>query len=210
MREMPKPPSIIPNDNGNPAEILEDIHFAGKPLPANLREARIIINKTTRKLYLYSGSSVARIYPVSLGFDPENDKEKEGDGRTPEGIFYVCNKNPQSRFYLSLGVSYPNLEDAERGLKDGIISYHEYEMIVRAMKHNKRPPWFTPLGGAICIHGGGVDWDWTEGCIALENSHMQELYRAVPVGTPIVIKKSAGRIYGKNRNPSLIEFTARQ
>jgi murein L,D-transpeptidase YafK len=117
-----------------------------------------------------------------------NDKERRGDSRTPEGDFRVVVKNEKSQFYLSLGLDYPNREDAARGLRDGLITRAEYDRIVRAIRRKGIPPWDTALGGEIYIHGGGTANDWTAGCAALENADMQELFDAVPVGTPVRIK----------------------
>jgi len=159
-----------------------------KKLTSTIRNARIIIDKEARRLFLYSGSDLVKIYPISLGLDPVGDKERQGDRRTPEGKFYVCNKNPKSKYYLSLGISYPNIEDAERGLKQGLITQQQYRAIIQAIKAGRKPPWNTALGGAICIHGGGIPWDWTYGCIAMRNSDIEELFRVTPMGTPVVIK----------------------
>lgn len=173
--------------------LLDDIQYLDTKLHTPLKNARIVVNKARKKLYLLSDNKVVRVYPVSLGFDPVNDKLKQGDGRTPEGKFYICTKNSKSRFYLSLGLSYPGLEDAERGIKQGLITKKEYKKIVWAIRNGKRPPWSTKLGGAICIHGGGVAWNWTSGCIALRNSDMKELFRIVPTGTPVIIEKLGTR-----------------
>ena len=70
-----------------------------------------------------------------------------GDGRTPEGTFYVCVKNPESKYHLSLGLSYPNIEDADRGLSDKLISKREHRVIVEAIRRYRQPPWNTDLGG---------------------------------------------------------------
>ncbi len=172
---------------------LDDVKYLNTDLSKPLKNAKIIVNKTKRKLYLLEGNKVVRIYPVSLGFDPVNDKVRQGDGRTPEGRFYVCTRNPQSRFHLSLGISYPSLEDAERGLKQGLITRKEYDQIVWAIRKGRKPPWSTKLGGAICIHGGGVAWNWTEGCIALNNRDIEELFKIVPTGTPVIIEKIGTR-----------------
>lgn len=170
----------------NDQTALETDQVPDKP-DGPLREARIIIDKTERKLFLYSGDELIKTYPVRLGLDPVGDKEKAGDRRTPEGSFYICTKNPKSRFFLSLGLSYPNKEDAERGLSNGLITREQYRAIVQAIEAGRKPPWNTPLGGAICIHGGGIAWDWTHGCIALQNKDVQELYRILPVGTPVTV-----------------------
>ncbi len=176
-----------------PFYFLDDVKYLDQDISHPLKNAKIVVNKTKRKLYLLAGNRVVRIYPVSLGFDPVNDKVRQGDGRTPEGKFYVCTKNPQSRFHLSLGISYPTIEDAERGLKQGLITRKEYDQIAWAIKKGKRPPWSTRLGGAICIHGGGVAWNWTQGCIALNNRDMEELFKIVPTGTPVIIEKLGTR-----------------
>lgn len=89
---------------------------------------------------------------------------RQGDRRTPEGEFYIFTKNDKSAFYLSLGVSYPNIEDAERGLRDGMITRGQHDAIVRATRNKRTPPQNTRLGGTIYIHGNGASSDWTWGC----------------------------------------------
>jgi lipoprotein-anchoring transpeptidase ErfK/SrfK len=157
------------------------------PLNLPLVKPRIEINKRKRKLFLYSEEKVVRIYKVALGFNPIDDKGRQGDGCTPEGKFYVCRKNSQSEYYLSLGISYPNAEDAARGLREGIITPEQYTQIMHAIRSQETPPWNTPLGGAIYIHGCGSQRDWTLGCIALDNDNIKELFAVVPNGTPLSI-----------------------
>ncbi|RUM87504.1 MAG: hypothetical protein DSZ23_05740 [Thermodesulfatator sp.] len=164
-----------------------DLKYLYQPLPKPLKDARIIVNKKKRILYLFSGETLMRIYPVNLGPDPLRDKIKQGDGRTPEGRFFICNKNPRSKYYKALGISYPSREDALRGLKQGLITKQQYKEIISAIDHGRKPPWFTRLGGAVCIHGGGIGWDWTRGCIALRNPDVNELFQVVSVGTPVTI-----------------------
>jgi murein L,D-transpeptidase YafK len=159
-----------------------------RPMKLPLVKPEIVIKKGARLLTLFSGGKAVRMYRMVLGFSPEGDKQREGDGRTPEGTFYVCAKNGQSAFYLSLGLSYPSEEDAARGLSDGLITREQSESITRAIKSRGRPPWNTPLGGEIFIHGGGTNSDWTFGCVALENEHIKELFDAVPLGTIVRIK----------------------
>jgi murein L,D-transpeptidase YafK len=125
---------------------------------------------------------------VGLGFNPVGDKEREGDGRTPEGNFYIFVKNAKSSYYLSLGISYPNVEDARRGLRDPLISKDQHDEIVRAIRNVKKPPQETPLGGLIYIHGNCAQTDWTLGCVALENENMKELFDLAFVGMPVTIK----------------------
>jgi len=152
-----------------------------------IEKPRIIVYKSARKLEFYSDQKLLRTYRVGLGFNPVPDKQKEGDGATPEGEFYIFVKNNQSSYFLSLGVSYPNLEDAERGLRDGLINKTQYDTIVEAIRKKVGPPQYTKLGGLIYIHGHGSSRDWTWGCVALENADIKELYNAVSVGTPVTI-----------------------
>jgi murein L,D-transpeptidase YafK len=122
-----------------------------------------------------------------LGFSPVVDKVREGDGATPEGEFYIFVKNNKSAYYLSLGISYPNAEDAERGFRDGLINKNQRDNILEAIRTKAAPPQYTNLGGLIYIHGHGSRSDWTWGCVALENEDIKELYEAVHVGTPVTI-----------------------
>jgi murein L,D-transpeptidase YafK len=153
-----------------------------------VQKPRIIVYKHDRKLELYSDQTLLRTYRVGLGFSPVADKVREGDGATPEGDFYIFVKNSKSAYYLSLGVSYPNPEDAERGLRDGLITRPQYDAIIQAHRNKTAPPQYTKLGGLIYIHGNGARSDWTWGCVALENADMKELYDSVSVGTPVTIK----------------------
>jgi murein L,D-transpeptidase YafK len=158
------------------------------PLKLPLDSPGIIVRKSARELTLYSGEKALRVYRVGLGFDPEDDKARQGDGRTPEGSFYVCVKNANSKYYLSLGLSYPNKEHAERGLRSGLITRAQHDQIMKAHELKARPPWNTPLGGEIFIHGNGSKSDWTLGCVALEDHDMKELFDAIPKGAPVIIK----------------------
>jgi murein L,D-transpeptidase YafK len=161
----------------------------GKPtLRLPLNSPRIVVHKGKRRMELYSGGAVVRTYQIGLGLSPVADKVRQGDRATPEGEFYIFTKNNKSAFYLSLGISYPNVEDAERGLRDGLISRAQRDAIVRAIKRKATPPQNTPLGGDIYIHGNGAKSDWTWGCVALENVDMRELFDSIPVGTPVTIK----------------------
>lgn len=155
-------------------------------LPA-LENPRLVIGKKERKLEVFDGEKLVKTYPIVLGSAPVGDKEQEGDGRTPEGEFYIFTKNEKSRFYLSLGVSYPSIDDAARGLQAGMITPEEHDLIVEAVENREMPPQKTKLGGEIYIHGGGTLTDWTDGCIALRNEEMKELFEAIPVGTAVSI-----------------------
>lgn len=159
----------------------------GEQLPA-LKNPLIVVKKKERKLLLYDEEKLVKTYNVGLGFAPVGDKQKQGDGKTPEGEFYIFTKNPKSRFYLSLGVSYPNIEDAERGLKENLITKGQHETIVKAVNGKKTPLQNTKLGGEIYIHGNGNSSDWTWGCVALDDSDMKELFDAIPTGAKVRIE----------------------
>ena len=146
-------------------------------------ELRVVVRKRARRLLVFRGKTQIRSFPMVLGSEPKGDKQREGDGRTPVGTFYVCEKNAKSKYYLFIGVSYPNGEDAARGLRDGLIKREEHDAIVRAIAERRTPPWYTRLGGEIGVHGGGTAWDWTRGCVALDN-----LYALIREGTTFTIE----------------------
>ena len=157
-----------------------------RPLPP-MENPNIVISKKKRLLEIFDGETLVRQYKITLGFATRGDKRIEGDGKTPEGEFYLFTKNAESRFYLSLGLSYPNVEAAKRGLKEKIISREEYDAILKAIAEKKMPPQKTALGGEIYIHGGGIESDWTEGCVALPNEEIKEIFDAIPTGAKVKI-----------------------
>src|SRR6266849_1956863 len=159
-----------------------------QPLKLPLRDPKIVVKKAQRQLLLFSADKLVRTYRIGLGLSPVGDKVRAGDRRTPEGDFYIFTKNDKSAFYLSLGLSYPNVPHAELGLRDGLINRSQYETIMRALKARKAPPQNTRLGGDIYIHGHGSSSDWTWGRVALENEDIRELFDAVNVGTPVTIQ----------------------
>jgi len=129
----------------------------------------VVVNKGARNMYLLHHDKVLEAYPIKLGFAPEGHKEIEGDGKTPEGRYWIDRRNPNSAFHLSLGISYPNEQDR-----------------IRAAKMGKSP------GGDIFIHGQKDPLrrdrnDWTWGCIAVTNKQMEDIYAMVGNGTPIQI-----------------------
>ncbi len=129
----------------------------------------VVVNKTSRRMYLFHNEKVLKRYDVDLGFAPAGAKEFEGDGRTPEGLYFIDRRNPNSSFHLSLGISYPNAQD-----------------IAKARAAGKSP------GGDIFIHGQPNllkmrREDWTLGCVAVKNREMEEIYAMVRNGTPIKI-----------------------
>ncbi len=161
--------------------------FAQK-IMSEIKNPQIVVEKKKRNLKLYDGKKLFKTYKISLGAVPVGDKEIEGDGKTPEGEFYVFTKNDKSSFFLSLGLSYPNKEDAERGIKANLITQAEHDEIIRAIDAKEMPLQKTKLGGEIYIHGGGCNADWTQGCMALENDEMQEIFDVTAVGTTVLIK----------------------
>ena len=179
----------LPEPNKPLAEICREL---GIVLP--FKSPLIVVNKSQRKLFLYEGETFLKCYPVSLGKNPAGQKEREGDKKTPEGNFYICQKveNPKKELLGSrwMRISYPNEEAAERGLKNGLITEEEYRRIVRALLRKETPPQKTPLGGGIGIHGGnGLHFkaDWTEGCIGMYDEDIEEFYDFIPLGTPVKI-----------------------
>jgi murein L,D-transpeptidase YafK len=97
----------------------------------NLSDPRIVIKKGARTLELFDGERLVKTYPMVLGFAPVGDKEVVGDGKTPEGEFYIFVKNDKSKFYLSLGLSYPDADDAKRGLEKRLITRGQYDQKAR-------------------------------------------------------------------------------
>ncbi len=148
---------------------------------------RIVVTKSERRLELFDGTELVASYGIALGFEPVGDKEQRDDGRTPEGEFFVFVKNSKSKYHLSLGIGYPDAEDADRGLAAGLISESEHAEIVAAGRECRKPPQDTGLGGEIYIHGGGTESDWTWGCVALDDGEMTEIFAAARVGMPVLI-----------------------
>lgn len=161
---------------------------AQKGVAYPLNQPSVVIHKSARHLQIYEGKHLIGEFRIALSVSPKGDKAQEGDRKVPEGRFYICEKHYSARFYLFLGLSYPSIEDAERGKNTGPIDKSQYDAIKQAHKQGTCPPWNTPLGGAIGIHGGGVQSDWTIGCIAMKNQDVELLYMLLPVGTPVSIQ----------------------
>lgn len=168
-----------------PEEISSEV--TSNSLDTPIASPGIVVKKSERILELWDGDSLYGSYPIGLGFSPEGHKTREGDGKTPVGTYYVCTRNSNSRFYLSLGVSYPNQEDASTALDEGRIDQNTYRQITDAINSQAQPPWNTALGGEIMIHGMGSSSDWTAGCIAVDNEVMDILWRHVKLKTVIEI-----------------------
>lgn len=133
----------------------------------------ILIEKAARRMTLLQNGKTLRTYRIALGFSPDGDKVREGDGRTPEGRFTIDRRNDQSSYHLSLGLDYPQPDDITRAAAEG----------------------YSP-GGDIMIHGQPnklpetliVKGDWTAGCIALTNAEMREIWDHTPIGTVVEIR----------------------
>ena len=152
----------------------------------------ILIEKAARRLTFFDGKDGKPVFscPISLGFCPNGPKIKEGDGRTPEGRYRVVTINRQSRFHTALGLSYPSPADVRRARHDVSISPLARLRIRAASLLGLRPPWKTPLGGFVMIHGEHPDrktGDWTAGCIALSNEDITRLAALVHKGEPVQI-----------------------
>lgn len=149
-------------------------------------DAAVAYNIYSHTLELWSCGQLLYSCRGNSGRAP-GDKEIEGDGKTPLGEFYIVSKNEQSKLYKSLGLSYPNAEDAERGLRDGLITKSQYRKILNANKNKKMPNWYTKLGGAIMIHGEMNASDGSSGCVAINNEDIDFIWHYVKVGTPVII-----------------------
>jgi murein L,D-transpeptidase YafK len=179
------PQTVVPHAGALTAE---EEAVNRRPLKLPLDKPRVVVRKAARRLELFAGGARVRVFRVGVGFAPEGDKERQGDGRTPEGDFYVCLKNDRSNFHLSLGLNYPDAAAAARALDARLITRAQHDAIVRANQERRCPPWDTELGGEIFIHGGGSASDWTLGCVALDNEHVKELFDHLPNGTPVRIE----------------------
>jgi murein L,D-transpeptidase YafK len=135
---------------------------------------RVVVRKGERRLFLMRGESVLRSYKIALGLNPVGHKEREGDFRTPEGKYRLTRRNSRSDFFLSIQVSYPNEADIQRARRNG---------------------WYA--GGSIMLHGlpnqlkHSPEWyekrDWTDGCIAVSNSDIVEIWMLTADNAPIEI-----------------------
>lgn len=156
----------------------------------------IRISKAEQTMFVYQGGKLVVKLPTDLGYNFFADKERRGSPgdpdhwRTPEGQFFVAAKNPNSQFYKAFVLNYPNAEDAERGLRDSIITQAQYDAIVQAERSVSMPLMNTELGGYIEIHGDGTGKrsNWTQGCIAIDNAELDKLWDLIAVGTPVLIE----------------------
>jgi murein L,D-transpeptidase YafK len=149
-------------------------HHIWNPLPTRTTIDRILVEKSARKLSVFANGKKLKTYRVALGRNPVGAKQEEGDHKTPEGIYKIDSRNPQSNFHLALHVCYPSDQDKARAAERSVSA-----------------------GFDIMIHGirNGLGWigsfhrlnDWTDGCIAVTDEEIEELWRVTPDGTTIEI-----------------------
>ena len=132
---------------------------------------KIEVHKSARKMYLLHNSKVVKQYDIALGQAPAGHKQFEGDQKTPEGLYYIDRRNPNSNFHLSVGLSYPNVADRAYARSRGKSPGGDIFIHGRANKHKQR----------------GLGWDWTDGCIAVTDEEIEEIYAMVKIGTPIAV-----------------------
>jgi hypothetical protein len=147
----------------------------------------VVVNKAGRNLAVCDQGANTHNFRIGLGFGPTGDKVQQGDGKTPEGVFYISALVPDSSFHLAFLLSYPDKADAERGLADGLISEQEKATIDTAQDACTAPLADTGLGGEIEIHGGDGSTDWTAGCIGIEDAEMDTLWTILEPGDTIVV-----------------------
>lgn len=147
----------------------------------------VVLRKSARNLALCNRGALVQNFEMGLGFAPLGDKQVEGDGKTPEGVFYIPQLIPNSSYYKAFLVSYPDKEDAAWGIAADVITQAQKNTIDSAQDDCKTPPQSTGLGGWIEIHGEGGGSDWTLGCAALDNSAVDTLWDALQVRDTIVI-----------------------
>lgn len=149
---------------------------------------RIYVSKEKRELSLYVDNQLVGAWECNIGTNSANGKKQiEGDRVTPEGEYYICLRNNRSNYHLSLGLSYPDKSDADRGIAQGLISQAERDAIYRAIDQKACPPWKTALGGYVMIHGNYTEGFSTAGCVAVRDAVMDVLWAHVPLGTKVTI-----------------------
>jgi murein L,D-transpeptidase YafK len=149
---------------------LEDTVFALRAEAVD----KVLIEKQARRLTLLSKGAVVKTYQIALGGNPVGPKERQGDNKTPEGTYIIDARNGNSGYHLSLHISYPNEKDRKRARELGVSPGGD--IMIHGIKNG-----FEPVGVAH------TESDWTEGCIAVTNPEMEEIYKFVPNGTLVEI-----------------------
>lgn len=149
---------------------------------------RIYVSKLSKELTLIVDNKILGKWPCSMGeFSANGTKQRQGDRTTPTGDYYICVRNDKSAYHLSLGLSYPDKEAADRGFADGIISQEEKDAIYTAIDNKACPPWNTALGGAIMIHGNYQKGIPTAGCVAVSNDVMDIIWPYGQLGIKVTV-----------------------
>jgi murein L,D-transpeptidase YafK len=144
-------------------------------LPAGTTIDRIVVEKSARQLSIFRDGNEIKTYRIALGRNPLGAKQKEGDMKTPEGIYKIDGRNPQSNFHLGLHISYPSAEDDERAAARGVSA--GFDIMIHGIQNGR--------GWIGAFHR----WkDWTAGCIAVTDEEIEELWRVTPDGTTIEIR----------------------
>ena len=141
----------------------------------SVRVDRVVVYKQERKLLLLSQGKEVRSYKIALGSEPVGPKTRQGDHRTPEGIYVLDARNPKSHFYKAFHISYPNSKDIAAAKKLGVSSGGDIMLHGLGKEHAR-------VGKAHVLH------DWTDGCVAVTNEEIDEMWKMVRIGTPIEIK----------------------
>lgn len=154
--------------------VVSPLHSSTKPAPT-VRADHILVLKSKRELQLLRKGMVLKMYRISLGQAPVGRKQRQGDHKTPEGRYMIVGRNPNSQYHRALRISYPNAEDRARAARRGV-----------------------PPGGDIMIHGlpnrygwvgrGHLAKDWTDGCIAVTDEEIEQIWTLVADGTPVEIR----------------------
>lgn len=169
--------------------ILETTH------PLAQSKIALVVWKQEFKLGVYQNGQLVKkpngedaCIKIALGGDPYGDKRKRGDEKTPEGLFRITHKNPNSSYHLSLGINYPTKAHAELAYNEKRIDLATKNKIVTADKPGKIAYRSSALGGDIFIHGGGDFPDyWTDGCMAMSNENMDWIFKIIAAETPVYI-----------------------
>jgi len=156
----------------------------------------VVVEKSINKMTVFYQGKPLKSFLCVSGVNSQGDKQRQGDNRTPEGRFFITDKELLNDDpYLGhkwMGISYPDIPHAQKALENDLISFNQYQEIVSANEKKLQPPQDTPLGGWIGIHGGREDLtkksiNWTEGCLAMQDKDLEELYGLVQYGTPVII-----------------------
>ena len=156
----------------------------------------VVVEKSVNKMTVFYQGKPLKSFLCVSGVNSQGDKQRQGDNRTPEGQFFITDKERLNNDpYLGhkwVGISYPDIPHAQKAMEDNLISASQYQQIVAANEEKVQPPQNTALGGWIGIHGGREDLtlkgiNWTEGCLAMQDKDLEELYGIVQYGTPVVI-----------------------